>query len=89
MAFPGLPETSKMWMFASIVHHLRTNNVDVYVSKIYPSELILRGGGGVYTGGLIFVMLIGLDIWGRLFVGRMGDLYTGGESNSKGRKVIL
>ena len=40
MAFTGLPETSKMLIFASIVHHLPTNNVNVYVSKIYPSGLI-------------------------------------------------
>ena len=65
MAFPGLPE-----IFALIVHHLRTNNVNVFVSKIYPSGLILGGGGGggVYTGVLIFAMLIGFHIWsGRIF----------------------
>ena len=70
MAFPGLPET-----FALIVHHLRTNNVNVFVSKIYPSGLIFGRGGvevyiGVYTGVLIFAMLIGFHIWsGRIFEG--------------------
>ena len=56
MAFPGLPETSKMYIFASIVYHLRTNNINIYVSKIYSS-------------GLIFGMLIGFHIWGRIFEG--------------------
>ena len=43
MAFPGLPETSKMQIFASIiVHHWRTNNVNVCVSKIYQSGPIFR-----------------------------------------------
>ena len=37
-----------MYIFASIVHNLRTNNVNVYVSKIYPR-------------GLIFGMLLGLN----------------------------
>ena len=67
MAFPGLPET-----FALIVHHLWTNNFNVFVSKIYPSGLIFGGGGGggVYTGVLIFAMLIGFHIWsGRMFEG--------------------
>ena len=55
MAFPGLPKTSKMKIFASIVHYLITNNVNVYVSKIYPSGLIFRErayiqGGNLYLG---------------------------------------
>ena len=53
MAFPGLPGTSKMEIFASIVHHLRTNNVNVYVFKIYLSGLIFGGRmskGGLYSG---------------------------------------
>ena len=52
MGFPGLPEKSKMYIFATIVHHLRTNHVNLYVSKTYPSGLIFEGGWGVYTGGL-------------------------------------
>ena len=53
-----------MYIFASIVHNLRTNNVNVYVSKIYPRGLIfgmLLGlnnffffGGGVYLRRLIY-----------------------------------
>ena len=35
-------------IFALRVHHLRTNNVNVYVSKIYPSGLTLEGA---YIGG--------------------------------------
>ena len=69
MAFPGIPETSKMEIFASKVHHLRTNNVNDNVSKIYLSGLIF---GVVYIRGFIFGMLIGLHIrggliyWGRV-----------------------
>ena len=48
-----------------MVHRLRTNNVNVYVSKLYPSGLIFGGAyvrdvnwvtylGGVYLGGLIY-----------------------------------
>ena len=50
MVFPGLLETSKMYMFASVVHFLCTNNVNVHVSKIFPSRLMLRGFiyGGAY-----------------------------------------
>ena len=59
MAFPGLLERSKMEVFASIVHHLCTNNV--YVSKIYPSGLIFKGH--IYEG-LIFGMLTELHILG-------------------------
>ena len=63
MAFPGLSETSKMQIFASIVHYLRTNNVNVYVSKIFPSGLIFVcvGGEGM-NGELIFRMLIWFHI---------------------------
>ena len=43
MAFQGPPETSKI--FVSIVHHLRTTNVNVNASKIYPTGLIFGGGG--------------------------------------------
>ena len=55
-----------MYIFASIVHNLRTNNVNVYVSKIYPRGLIFGmllglnnffffwGGGGVYLWRLIY-----------------------------------
>lgn len=43
MAFWRLPQTSKMSIFSSIVHHLHTNNLNACVSKIYPSVLILRG----------------------------------------------
>ena len=57
MAFPRL--------FASIVHDLRTNNVNLYVSKIYPDVLIFRGEGPYIRIGRIFGMLIGLHIWGR------------------------
>ena len=53
MAFPGLPETSKVQIFASIVHYLRTNNVNVYVSKIFPSGLIFVGGRGYERGAYI------------------------------------
>ena len=68
MTFQGLPETSKI--FVSIVHHLRTTNVNVNVSKIYPTGLIFGGGGerekgwrgGAYRGGLIFG-ITGLPIW--------------------------
>ena len=52
MGFPGLPEKSKMYIFATIVHHLRTNHVNLYVSKIYPSGLIFEGGGGGYIQGV-------------------------------------
>ena len=63
MAFPGLPETS-------VVHNLLTNNVNVYVSKLYPSGLIF--GGRIYGGGgLIFGILIGFHISG-------GGVYSGG-----------
>ena len=67
MAFQGPPETSKI--FVSIVHHLRTTNVNVNASKIYPTGLIFGGGGereglegGAYRGGLIFG-ITGLPIW--------------------------
>ena len=43
MAFPGL--------FASIVHDLRTNNVNLYVSKIYPDVLIFQGEGAYIQRG--------------------------------------
>ena len=56
-----------MYIFASIVHNLRTNNVNVYVSKIYPRGLIFGmllglnnfffwggGGGGLYLRRLIY-----------------------------------
>ena len=53
-----------MYIFASIVHNLRTNNVNVYVSKIYPRGLIFGmllglnnfflGGGEVYLRRLIY-----------------------------------
>ena len=53
-----------MYIFASIVHNLRTNNINVYVSKIYPRGLIFGmllglnniffGGGGVYLRRLIY-----------------------------------
>ena len=74
MAFPGLLERSKMEVFASIVHHLCTNNV--YVSKIYPSGLIFKGH--IYEG-LIFGMLTELHILGGEGGGRIlrGDLYMG------------
>ena len=48
MAFSELPERSKMRIFASIVHHLCTNNDNVYVSKIYAGGFIY---GDVYTRG--------------------------------------
>ena len=63
MTFPELPETSKMWIFTSIVHHLPMNNVNIYVSKIYPSGLIFGRGS------------IGLHIWGAYIP---GGLYKGG-----------
>ena len=44
MAFPGLPETPKIQIFASTVYHLLTDNVNAYVSKIYPSALIFGEG---------------------------------------------
>ena len=55
MTFLGLPETSKMYMFTSIVQNLRTINVNAYVSEFYPSGLIFGGGvymgdGGLYSG---------------------------------------
>ena len=53
MEFPGPPKTSKMQILASIVHHLRMNNVNVYVSKIYPSGLGL-GEGEVYIRGNLY-----------------------------------
>ena len=43
MAFPELPETSKMKIFESVVYYLRTSNVNIYVSKVYLSGLTLRG----------------------------------------------
>ena len=48
MVFPGLPETSKIKIFASSIHHLSADSVNVYVYKIYPSWLIFEG---VYTQG--------------------------------------
>ena len=42
MAFLGLPETSKMQIFASTLQHLPTD--DINVSKIYPSGLIIGWG---------------------------------------------
>ena len=59
MAFPGLPETSKVQIFASIVHYLRTNNVNVYVSKIFPSGLIFVGGRGAYIQNVNLVSYLG------------------------------
>ena len=86
MAFPGLLETSKMEIFASIVHHLCTNNV--YVSKIYPSGLIF--GGHIYEG-LIFGMLTGLHIWrGCILKGSlyMGSILTGFYGIYKKTRVL-
>ena len=59
-----------MQIFISIVHRLRTNNVNVYVSKIYRSELIF-GRRGVYIleGGLVFGMLNRLHIQGTYIPG--------------------
>ena len=75
MAFQGLPETSKI--FASIVHHLRTTNVNVNVSKIYPTGLIFGGGGereglegGAYRGGGAYIR----DNW----VTYLAGVYSGG-----------
>ena len=51
MTFPGLSETSKMQIFALIVHHLRTNNVNLYLSKIYRSGLIFAGPYIRWDGG--------------------------------------
>ena len=62
MAFLGLPETSKVQIFASIVHYLRTNNVNVYVSKIFPSGLIFGGRGyerGAYIQNVNLVSYLG------------------------------
>ena len=57
MAFPGLPETSKMQTFTPILHHSRTNNVNVYVAKVYPSGLIFEKGyiRGAYIQGVNWV----------------------------------
>ena len=90
MAFPVLPETSNMQIFASIVHHLRTNNINVYVSKIYPSGLMayIREGQGAYIpGGGMFGMLIELDIQGHIF-GEGGVIY-GGHINGILRQFVL
>ena len=65
MAFP---ETSKMQIFALIVHHLRTSNVNVYVSKIYPNGLIF--GRDTYTKGTY--------IWDVNWVSYLGSVYSGG-----------
>ena len=49
-------------IFALRVHHLRTNNVNVYVSKIYPSGLTLEGayiGGGGYIQDVTCVTYLG------------------------------
>ena len=74
MAFLGLPETCKMYIFALVVHHLQTTNVNAYVSKIYPSGLIF---GGTYVWwGLIFGMFIGFHIWGGAYI--QGGLICGG-----------
>ena len=53
MEFPGPPKISKIKILASIVHHLRMNNVNVYVSKIYPSGLGLGEGRCIYEGTYI------------------------------------
>ena len=73
MTFQGLPETSKI--FVSIVHHLRTTNVNVNVSKIYPTWLIFGGGGeregleGAHIGGAYI-----RDNW----VTYLAGVYSGG-----------
>ena len=75
MTFPRL--------FASIVHDLRTNNVNLYVSKIYPDVLIFRGRGGtVYTDGahiwnVDWVTNLGALIRGRLYTGRVLMVFYG------------
>ena len=63
MVFPGLPETSKMKIFASVVHHL--GNINVYVSKIYPSGLIF--GDDIW----------GSYVWDVNWVTYSGALYMG------------
>ena len=80
MAFPGLPETSKIQIFASTIYHLLTDNVNAYVSKIYPSGLIFGEGEGVnMEWGHIFGMFIGFYIWvGGVYFLLGGDLYTEG-----------
>ena len=42
--FPGLPETSKMYIFALIVHHLRTNKTFMF-PKFIQVGFYLQGGG--------------------------------------------
>ena len=45
----------------SIVHHLLTYNDKIYVSKIYPSQLIFEGGantGGLYLDFTVFLVLM-------------------------------
>ena len=53
MEFPGPPKISKIKILASIVHHSCMNNVNVYVSKIYPSGLGL-GEGEVHIRGNLY-----------------------------------
>ena len=50
----------------SIVHHLLTYNDKIYVSKIYPSQLIFEGGAN--TGGLYSVCF-----WVYIYCGGGGD----------------
>ena len=56
-------DLDEMEIFASIVHHLRKNNVNVYVSKIYQSGLIfgerIYGGEGAYIRDVICVSYLG------------------------------
>ena len=54
--------------FASVVHHLRTNNIIVYVSKIYPSGLIFEGAyiRGPYIRDVDWVSYLGTYIHGGL-----------------------
>ena len=59
------------FIFESVVHQLRTNYVNVYVSKIYPSGLTIGGGGGVaaYIRRSLFryvnwASYLGAYIWG-------------------------
>ena len=68
MAFSGLPETFEMLIFASIVPHLRTSNVNVYVSKIYPSGLRFKG---CICGRSTFIRDIN-------WVSYLGGIYSGG-----------
>ena len=77
MAFWGLPETSKMLILVSIVHHLRSNNVNVYVSEITQVGLFsgIAYTDEAYIWDANWVTYLGcVCLWGLIYGGSISEI---------------